>query len=208
MEFKIGNKVVFIDEKGGGVVSKIDSQYVYVTDEYGFEIPKLRKQITLEKPLNQRSNIKSANSKTPTKKDEFWENKPTIPIIRTEKQKPVFDKDEVLRVKKKKKQNLVTWSRSEKGIPVVDLHLHNIIDNEIGINDHTKVLIQLEYFDKAIQDVYRHRYTDFIIVHGVGKGRLRQEVRNRLQNYPNMTFYDAPLKEFGIGATRVNVRYS
>ena len=40
MKFKVGDKVKFLNEKGGGVVSKIISgSLVYVATEDGFELP-------------------------------------------------------------------------------------------------------------------------------------------------------------------------
>ena len=46
MKFKVGDRIKFLDQKGGGVVSKIvSSQIVNVIDGDGFEIPTLAKDI-------------------------------------------------------------------------------------------------------------------------------------------------------------------
>ncbi|MCX7954084.1 MAG: DUF2027 domain-containing protein [Bacteroidales bacterium] len=45
--FKIGDKVKFKDEKGEGIVSRIDDKYVFVTIEEGFEIPFKPEQLIL-----------------------------------------------------------------------------------------------------------------------------------------------------------------
>lgn len=46
MKYKVGDRVKFLDQKGGGTVSKIvSSQIVNVTDEDGFDIPTLIKDI-------------------------------------------------------------------------------------------------------------------------------------------------------------------
>ncbi len=52
MKFNIGDKVKFLNQTGGGVVSKIvSSQIVNVTDETGFDIPTLIKDLIKIEPM-------------------------------------------------------------------------------------------------------------------------------------------------------------
>ena len=39
MKYKIGDKVKFLNDTGGGRISRIDHKYAYVEDEFGFEVP-------------------------------------------------------------------------------------------------------------------------------------------------------------------------
>lgn len=51
MKFKVGDKVKFLNEKGSGVISKIDGQgIVYVKDEDGFDFPMTTGEIVLSEP--------------------------------------------------------------------------------------------------------------------------------------------------------------
>ena len=42
-----------------------------------------------------------------------------------------------------------------------------------------------------------------IVIHGVGEGILREEVRKVLQFYDNVQFHDADMRKYGVGATEV-----
>jgi hypothetical protein len=208
MSFKIGDKVVFVDEIGGGTVSKITKQFFFIMDSNGFEIPCIGKQIALSEPIESKL-VKHQVKPSISKEDEAWVVKPKIKKVNSGEKSPQLDKDELYKLKKRRKsENLAKWKKSEKGIPVVDLHLHELIENDSGLDDFTKLMIQIEHFEKAMQDVRRHRYPRFIIVHGIGKGRLKSEIRTRLGTYKNLQYYDAPIKEFGFGATEVNIWFS
>jgi dsDNA-specific endonuclease/ATPase MutS2 len=45
----------------------------------------------------------------------------------------------------------------------------------------------------------------FVVIHGVGKGRLRDEIRKQL-SADNIEHYDAPLSKYGFGATEIIIR--
>ena len=44
-----------------------------------------------------------------------------------------------------------------------------------------------------------------IVIHGVGEGVLREEVRKMLQFYENVRFHDADMRKYGVGATEVQI---
>jgi len=44
-QFKVGERVVFLYEPGGGVITKIENTRIYVEDETGFERPFLQKDL-------------------------------------------------------------------------------------------------------------------------------------------------------------------
>ncbi len=56
MKFKIGDKVKFLNEHGGGVVSKVvSSKMVYVKIEDGFEIPTMNHELVIAEEMMQNS---------------------------------------------------------------------------------------------------------------------------------------------------------
>ena len=42
-----------------------------------------------------------------------------------------------------------------------------------------------------------------IVIHGVGDGILKSEVRKILSKYEHLHFFDAPYREYGFGATQI-----
>ena len=42
-------------------------------------------------------------------------------------------------------------------------------------------------------------------IHGVGNGRLKQEIITRLKQTKGVTYQDGSYKDYGFGATQVNI---
>ncbi len=87
----------------------------------------------------------------------------------------------------------------------VDLHLHELIDNERGMSDGEKLQYQLSYFERMLATAIRERKRRLIVIHGVGEGVLREEVRKVLQYYDHLRFDDADPRRYGYGATAVEL---
>lgn len=87
----------------------------------------------------------------------------------------------------------------------VDLHIEELVDNVSGLSNFEMLNIQLEKFDKTLDKAFEGQLKKIIFIHGVGNGRLKQELINRLKHIKGITFHDAPHKEYGFGATQVNI---
>lgn len=86
----------------------------------------------------------------------------------------------------------------------VDLHIEELVDNTSGLSNFEMLNIQLERFEKEMDDATEKNVKKLIFIHGVGNGRLRQEIAAILKKTPGVTFQDASFKEYGYGATQVN----
>ena len=93
--------------------------------------------------------------------------------------------------------------KKKKYIPVVDLHMENLVDKHNHMTNHEIVLFQLEHFNSKLTGFMRNRVKEFIVVHGIGKGKLKQEVRYILHGYANIEYMDDHFNGYGVGATRV-----
>lgn len=87
----------------------------------------------------------------------------------------------------------------------VDLHIEELIENSSGLSNFEMLNIQLERFEKELDDAVAKKMRKLIFIHGVGNGRLRQEIHKTLKNTRGITFQDASYKEYGYGATQVNI---
>ncbi|MFV0506496.1 MAG: DUF2027 domain-containing protein [Bacteroidales bacterium] len=88
----------------------------------------------------------------------------------------------------------------------VDLHIHEIIDDFSGLSNHEILEIQIERFNSEMKDAIANRVKKIIFIHGVGAGKLKMEVLNELKRkYPKYSYQDASFKEYGFGATMVNL---
>lgn len=87
----------------------------------------------------------------------------------------------------------------------VDLHINELIDNTKGLSNFEMLNIQLERFEKELDMALSKQYKKIIFIHGVGNGRLKQEIISILKITNGLTFHDASYKEYGYGATQVNI---
>lgn len=87
----------------------------------------------------------------------------------------------------------------------VDLHITELIENPEGLSNFEMLNIQLEKFENELDDAIYKNMKKIIFIHGVGNGRLKQEIVSRLNKTKGVTFQDASYKDYGFGATQVNI---
>ncbi|MFB6257789.1 MAG: Smr/MutS family protein [Flavobacteriales bacterium] len=88
----------------------------------------------------------------------------------------------------------------------IDLHIEELIDRPM-LWDNSEILIkQVDYCRAQIQRAIRDRIPRVIIIHGVGEGVLKSAVRDMLdREYPELLYFDAPMQEYGRGATELRL---
>jgi len=87
----------------------------------------------------------------------------------------------------------------------VDLHIEELIKDTQGMSNYEMLNIQLERFEKELDKAIESNVKKIVFIHGVGNGRLKQEIIALLKTTPGITFHDASYKEYGYGATQVNI---
>jgi dsDNA-specific endonuclease/ATPase MutS2 len=86
----------------------------------------------------------------------------------------------------------------------IDLHIHEIIEDQHGLSDGEILDLQLKRFETALETAIRSKTKKVVFIHGVGQGRLKFEMTKILGNkYPDLRYQDASFKEYGYGATMV-----
>lgn len=85
----------------------------------------------------------------------------------------------------------------------VDLHIEELVNDFAGLSNGEMVKIQLERFSKEMDNAMRNHFSRIVFIHGVGNGRLKQEIRKELRAYPGIAFRDADHTKYGYGATEV-----
>jgi hypothetical protein len=87
----------------------------------------------------------------------------------------------------------------------VDLHIEELVDSTSGLSNFEMLNIQLERFEKELDEAIQKHMKKITFIHGVGNGRLKQEIASILKTTRGVTFQDAPYKDYGYGATQVNI---
>ncbi|MBA3663636.1 MAG: DUF2027 domain-containing protein [Bacteroidetes bacterium] len=119
--------------------------------------------------------------------------------------------EDIQRVKTIKEfKSKATISRSKKEYlksleKEVDLHIEELVKNTRNMSNYEMLNIQLERFEKELDEAIEKNMKRIVFIHGVGNGRLRQEILAVLKATPGITYQDASYKDYGYGATQVNI---
>ncbi|MCO6459854.1 MAG: Smr/MutS family protein [Saprospiraceae bacterium] len=88
--------------------------------------------------------------------------------------------------------------------PVLDLHIEKIHPNPNSLRKGEIIQFQLKKFDQFIEKAIRLKVNQIFIIHGVGNGKLKDEIATKLiQHHKVNTFKNEFNPSFGFGATEV-----
>ena len=91
---------------------------------------------------------------------------------------------------------------------VVDLHIEKLTDDWKGLTNHEILSMQLKEFEKWYDLAIAHFQSSLIIIHGIGKGRLKEEIHDILKNKREVkSFVNQYDPRFGYGATEIFFAY-
>lgn len=87
---------------------------------------------------------------------------------------------------------------------VVDLHIEKITDDWKHLSNFEIVTLQLKTFEKYYDLALAHHLPSFIVIHGVGEGKLRDEVHDILRLKREVkSFVNQYHPAYGYGATEI-----
>jgi hypothetical protein len=91
---------------------------------------------------------------------------------------------------------------------VVDLHIEKLVNDWKNLNNFEILTLQLKEFEKWYDLALSHKQPSLIIIHGVGKGKLKEEIHDLLKARKEVKYfvnqYD---NRFGYGATEIFFQY-
>ena len=87
---------------------------------------------------------------------------------------------------------------------VVDLHIEKLTDNWKHLSNFDILTMQLSTFEKYYELAVLHHQRELIIIHGVGEGKLRDEIHERLRYKDEVkSFVNQFHHAYGYGATEI-----
>ena len=91
---------------------------------------------------------------------------------------------------------------------VVDLHIEKLMEDWHKLSNGEILNVQLKEFEKWYELSVAHRQSHLIVVHGVGSGRLRDEIHDILRLKREVkSFVNQYHPSFGYGATEIYFQY-
>lgn len=189
--FEKGQRVKFLNDVGSAVVLRMEGELVVVEDEDGFERSVERRELI-------------AAMEPEVEADKYGN---TIPDIATLLAQDVGEKRmrELQKEFEVRYQNSQATSMARRDAHMeVDLHIHELVDDQRGLPDRAKLAIQMDHFDRMMDIAKREKLRRIVFIHGVGQGVLRHQIRTSLdQHHPDCTYREGDPRKYGSGATEV-----
>ena len=90
----------------------------------------------------------------------------------------------------------------------VDLHIHELVDDPANF-EKTEILdFQKNYFLKCLDSAIASHFLKVTFIHGVGNGVLRTVLTDLLKKQEGISFSDAPMDKYGIGAIEIKLPHA
>ncbi|AHF14659.1 Smr/MutS family protein [Niabella soli] len=91
---------------------------------------------------------------------------------------------------------------------VVDLHIEKLTDNASRMNNFEMLTLQLDTFEKFYNLAVAHMQPMLTIIHGVGTGKLRDEIHDALRLKKEVSYFvNQYHPSYGYGATEIHFKY-
>ena len=159
------------------------------------------------------------------KPKQFFKKTKTAPLLN--KRVHLFKVFEALQEKREKRgEDLRTYTRKNSGpaklwdelqdrvpnevleyasfIPEIDLHIENLVENHEKLDKSQILHIQLQHFEKYLDKAMQFGAKRVFIIHGVGKGKLRDAIATQLIRMEGIkSFKNEYHHRYGFGATEI-----
>ena len=190
-DFKVGDLVKFLNDVGTATVLRVEGNVVIVEDEDGFE------------RSVERAELMDAGDRDQDE-TKYGNKLPDVAQLLTqevgERRMKELQRDFEVRY-----QHAQATSMSRRDAHMeVDLHIHELVDDQRGLADGAKLAIQMAHFDRMMDIAKREKLRRIVFIHGVGQGVLRHQIRTALdQHHPDCNYREGDPRRYGSGATEV-----
>ncbi len=137
-------------------------------------------------------------------------NQPTFSYILFEDypDKSLFDKPEAFTSNTALYNIREARSKLEPARSVIDIHIEKLSDDWKRLSNFEILSLQLKTFEKFYELAVAHRQPKLIVIHGVGTGKLKDEVHEILKYKKEVkSFINQYHPAFGYGATEIFFEY-
>jgi len=90
----------------------------------------------------------------------------------------------------------------------LDLHIEALVGDAKGLTNAEITKIQMDTLQRYVQLAIVHRQERMVVIHGLGKGKLRDDVHAALKAIPEVARYKNEWSgKYGFGATEITFKY-
>lgn len=187
MSFKIGDKVRFLNEVGEGSIHDMRGDRIIVIDEHGFEWEMGENELVADTPhLDKEYNRENAEMDL----------------------KRAVDLPKILENGTDKEMDQYISMQGKNTVLEIDLHIQELVNHISHLSNYEIVTIQVNHFIRFFKLAKKQKYQKLIVIHGLGQGVLKSEIRAILDAANNCTYRDADFTKYGLGATEITLWYN
>ena len=159
-KLSVGDQVSFMSDNTQGKIVSIISDHEYEVEiEDGFTIPVNRLEI-----------------------EKIWMNEIEVDEKGLDRQLKKDLKKVESKVSKSNQSPQKYFNHNE-----VDLHIENLRESWLGLTNFEIVTVQLNHFRKRLHQALEDNEPFLVVIHGIGKGVLKQEIYKYLSQFPNIS---------------------
>ncbi|MBP6663956.1 MAG: Smr/MutS family protein [Chitinophagales bacterium] len=90
----------------------------------------------------------------------------------------------------------------------IDLHIEALLTAYKHLPKNEILRVQIKHFERSLDEAIKRRELSMIVIHGLGKGKLREEVMRLLREYKEVAhFKNEYHPKYGFGATEIVFEY-
>lgn len=177
----VGDHVTFMQDSSKGVIINIFNNTEYEVEiESGFSVRVSREEI-----------------------EKIWEDTIDIDLKKINRIIRDDSKKETQIFSKKNKQSSNFFNANE-----IDLHIENIVDYPYNLSNHEIITFQINAFKKRLLFALKENEESFIVIHGIGKGILKEVILKHISDFKYISMIPADSKIYGMGASEIRIKYS
>lgn len=106
-----------------------------------------------------------------------------------------------------KKYQTHEHSAKNQQLPTIDLHAENLhLPN--GLATHDILMAQISAFKGFCNEQFQKRNTRFVVIHGAGEGKLKNEIGLLCRGKSGIAMHDAQWSNGTVGASRIELMLS
>lgn len=93
-------------------------------------------------------------------------------------------------------------------IPSIDLHHHELNLDERFLSKHDILMAQTDAFKRFCNQMIQTKVKRFRVVHGIGEGKLKMELRTLVQGKDGLSMHDDQVTRGKVGASLIEIQLS
>ena len=104
-------------------------------------------------------------------------------------------------------ESFITRHKTAPREAEVDLHIEQMVEDHRTLKPEEILNLQLAYFTRCMEAAIMDKYYKVTFIHGIGNGILKRALKEKLKDYSNIYYQQAPVARYGMGALEIMIMH-